>query len=198
VNKAYAAAFLGDIPDTTVEKKVKIIEEGEIGFGFLPDSDELDLLEVGDFSHHVFPAIRPEGIQKFIKRYTRKEKDPVLAKRGKDMINFVTGQMQNWNIYVRAAIVCRARKNVERLMDGNTLYSNTDSIVSAVERNDIPLSDRIGDFKIERRGSFFYSGAGSYLWDVNGKRIEKTKGKIHNTYHIDWDRGCIEKDEKNL
>lgn len=47
-------------------------------------------------------------------------------------------------------------KFIKNLMDENTLFSNTDSIVSLVPRPDLKISDNIGDFKIEHKGDFIY------------------------------------------
>ena len=47
-------------------------------------------------------------------------------------------------------------------MDENTLFSNTDSIVSLVPRSDLKISDNIGDFKIEHQGDFIYLDAYHY------------------------------------
>lgn len=47
-------------------------------------------------------------------------------------------------------------------MDENTLFSNTDSIVSLVPRPDLKISDNIGDFKIEHQGDFIYLDAYHY------------------------------------
>ena len=77
-------------------------------------------------------------------------------------------------------------KFIKNLMYENTLFSNTDSIVSLVPRPDLKISDNIGDFKIEHKGDFIYLDAYHYQWnneEVNGtnnslqERWEKANNK---------------------
>lgn len=214
VNKAYAYSFLGDFPDTTVPWHRGIVGEGEIGFNYGFGTD-IELAEKGDLAEFIFPAIRPEGVKRWIERYTRKEEDPIETKKNKEMINFVSGQLQNWNIFWRAALVNRARKHVEKYFDENTVFGNTDSIVSLTCRTDIPISESIGDFKVEHFGDFCYLSEGAYQWknDALGKNKISIKGRSkqsvnsgdydlletnfnrlrRNAYYIDWNKGEIVK-----
>ena len=48
-------------------------------------------------------------------------------------------------------------------MDSNTIYCNTDSLVSIVPRKDIITGQGIGQFKIEKKGKFIFKGF-NYQW----------------------------------
>jgi len=49
-------------------------------------------------------------------------------------------------------ITSRARLRLHSFADSNTIYMDTDSIHSRVERPDIPISQELGDFKLEVEG----------------------------------------------
>ena len=110
----------------------------------------------------------------------------------KDSINIAIGNLGNKkyldknNRPLRNTIVWTMNKFIKNLMDENTLFSNTDSIVSLVPRPDLKISDNIGDFKIEHQGDFIYLDAYHYQWnndEVNGtnnslqERWEKANNK---------------------
>ena len=74
------------------------------------------------------------------------------------------GNLQNHNPFYRATVVSRANNLIKSLIDENTIYSNTDSIVSLVERHDLPLSKDIGGWKVENKGEFAFIGF-NYQWN---------------------------------
>lgn len=110
----------------------------------------------------------------------------------KDGINIAIGNLGNKdterkciNRAIRNTIVYTMNKFIDDLIDDNTLYSNTDSIVSLTSRPDLKISDKVGDFKIEHKGDFTYVGT-NYQWnegEVSGKNSnlqaiwEKVKGR---------------------
>ena len=72
--------------------------------------------------------------------------------------------MQNRNPYIRANIIGLCNDKIKSLIDKNTLYANTDSIVSLIERPELELGDNIGQWKVEHRGKFAYIDY-SYQWN---------------------------------
>lgn len=60
------------------------------------------------------------------------EKDKI-----KNVPRYAVGQMQNHNPFIRCLVVDTCTKLIKSLMDENTIYSNTDSIVSLTQRPDI-------------------------------------------------------------
>ena len=71
----------------------------------------------------------------------------------KQILNYSIGYIRRKNPFVHSCILSRARYYIEDLIDENTLYSNTDSIVSLGRRVDLDkkLGHNIGDFKIKRK-----------------------------------------------
>ena len=57
-------------------------------------------------------------------------------------------------------------ESIEDLMDENTIYCNTDSIVSLVPRDDLEIGDDIGQFKEEDKGKMFAYKGFEYQWDL--------------------------------
>lgn len=95
-----------------------------------------------------------------IKRYGTPE-EKIKAKQ---MLNFCVGYMQRTNPFIRNTIVERCNLKMEDLIDDNTLYCNTDCIVSLVPRTDIELGGGLGEFHIEHEGTFAYNGF-NYQWN---------------------------------
>lgn len=160
MNSAYAYAMLGDIPDTRGIKTVNlfyynkgIVADDEIGF----DSSG-ELVPTGEYALFRFKRV-PSPFKPFVDHfYTLKKNALTKAQRkeAKDMLNLAVGYFQRTNPFIRATIVSRANNIIRSLMDENTIHCNTDSIVSLVERKDLPLGDGLGQWKIEHVGMFKY------------------------------------------
>jgi hypothetical protein len=166
LNSAYGSAILEGWIDTTHEPKAKIVEPGEIGF----TDDISNLVEEGEFSMFVFPKCEtPEGLVKFIKTYYERKKNPKDRKEkttAKNMLNHVVGCLQNKNFWMRAYVVAKCNKYILDRIDENTLYWNTDCIVSRVRRPDLEenIGLEIGQWKIDHEGEFAYNGF-TYQWN---------------------------------
>lgn len=118
----------------------------------------------------------------------------------KKQINACIGNLSNKhypeknNDLFRNIIVQYCTDRIQSLMDENTIFCNTDCIVSLKPRTDIPVSNNIGDFKIEHSGTFYYVDQVHYQWNddkINGinddmwKRIEEHGGvKLKNLLDI--------------
>lgn len=168
MNSAYSYAMLGNIPDTSELTSVKIrcynegiVKKGEIGFNYLGD-----LVEEGCFALYRFKAIK-SPFKDFVEYYftlkhnakTKKER-----KRAKDILNMSVGYLQRINPFIRATIVSRANNLIKSLIDENTLYCNTDSIVSLKPREDLKIGSNIGEWKLEHKGKFRYRDY-NYQWN---------------------------------
>ena len=68
-------------------------------------------------------------------------------------------------------------------MDKNTIYCNTDCVVSLVPRPDIVVSDKVGDFKIEHQGKCVIENA-TITWE-DGTDNRKGKPKYPIIYRLD-------------
>lgn len=157
---AYAWGLLQDIPNTAVEPKYNAtVKKGEIGFYLNGD------ITFNGVANVVFPLMK-SPFEKFvtkwfgIKKYGKGE-EKIKAKQ---MLNFAVGYMQRTNPFIRNTIVNRCTNRILELMDENTLYCNTDCLVSKVKRDDLDIGANIGQFKIEHEGKFTYIGF-NYQWN---------------------------------
>lgn len=168
MNSAYSFAMLGPMPDTSMLTTVKIrcynsgiVQKGQIGFDYLGE-----LVEEGCYALYRFNAIK-SPFKDFVNYYFKLKRDAKSKKerkRAKDMLNMSVGYLQRINPFIRATIVSRANNLIKSLIDENTLYCNTDSIVSLKPRNDLELGKEIGQWKLEHKGKFKYRDY-NYQWD---------------------------------
>ena len=184
MNSAYSYAMIQDMPDTSVPPKAKVIGAGEIGF------DVNGNRQTSGYSIYVFRLIE-SPFKKFVQTYydkKNKAKTKAERRKAKEYLNFCVGFLQNRDPFTRAQIVGLANDLILSLIDENTLYCNTDSIVCLKEREDLKLGDNIGEWKIEHRGDFAYVGF-NYQWNLDKPSI---RGKTKTYFKDNWD---ILKDE---
>lgn len=209
LNSAWNYAMLQPMPDTSEHPEMfKTVEKGEIGFNY-DDNGNFRLVEEGRLGIFVFKEIE-SPFKRFVQVwYDRKKnaKDKREKMKAKNVLTYSIGYLQRKNPFIRAAIICRANKYINSLIDENTLYWNTDSIISTVKRPDIEcnIGKEIGQWKLEHSGSFAYTGY-SYQWNgdipcvrgipkkwfetqyPNGFDILKDKlPNFGNVYYIDKD-----------
>lgn len=169
MNSAYSFAMLQDMPDTRCIKTVKgllhynegIVTENLIGF-----NSNGELVPVGEYAIYRFKKI-PSPFRHFIEYYYNMKKNakkPEERERAKRILNLAVGYFQRTNPFIRAAIVSGANNLIRSLMDENTIYCNTDSIVSLKRRPELEIGDGIGQWKIEHKGIFKYEGM-NYQWN---------------------------------
>lgn len=173
VNGAYGWALEKPIPDTSKGfERDRMLKDGEIGFivdGSVPSigfGKRLRMVESG-YANFAFPSM-PSPYLPFVdrwykvKRKARKKSDRVLAK---NVINESIGYLQLVNPFIRATVVERCNNRMRALMDGDTIYMNTDSICSARPR-DLKVTKEMGDFKIEHQGEVAIRGS-CYQWGMD-------------------------------
>lgn len=166
LNSAYTRCILEGWIDTEPGPQQKIVEEGEVGF----DSTLSDLVDEGEFSLFVFKKCpTPEGLEKFCHTYYERKKNPKDKKEkmtAKNMLNHPVGCLQNKDPFLRAYVVATCNRYISDLLDENTLYYNTDCIVSRVRRPDLEanLGIEVGQWKLDHEGMFAYDGF-TYQWD---------------------------------
>lgn len=157
---AYGWALTQPIPDTTKKPRFNSkVKDGEIGF--LMDGT----ITFNSLANIIFPLME-SPFKKFVAKWIeiKKSTNKELAIKGKQMINFAVGYMQRTNPFIRNTIVNRCSNYIMDLIDENTLYCNTDSLISKVKRDDIKIKDEIGFFQIKHKGTFAYSGY-NYQWN---------------------------------
>lgn len=198
LNSAYSYAMTHTWIDTSNGPAMKEIEEGkEIGFSesYAANGEFIYKIKRKGWSNMVFPiAPVPECNKRYVENWYAKKK---AAKnwqdkaKAKGSLNYLIGEWQNKNPYLRLLIVCSCNEFIESLIDENTLFYNTDSIVSRVRRPDIEanLGDNIGQWKIEHLGEVAYKG-NTYQWNDD---LPVVRGKAKNWFkryiqeHGGWD-----------
>lgn len=189
MNSAYSYAMIQDMPDTSAPPKQKVIQPGEIGFDLNGNR------QTEGYSAFVF-RLMESPFKKFVENYFNKKnkaKTKAEKRRAKEYLNFCVGFLQNRDPFTRAQIVGLANDLILSLIDENTLYCNTDSIVSLTERPDLKLGDDIGEWKIEHTGDFAYVGY-NYQWNKDKPSI---RGKTKSYFKDGWDILTDELPESN-
>ena len=201
VNKAYLAACNNDMPDTSIDLGPGIVEEDELGFwptGHPVEHrnkyndkaeirEQIKLRTTGQYAMFRFKKI-PSPFTDWVNLKIEQLNNPLLDKHiTKESIVCAIGNLQNHNPFLRSAIMGYAENFIKQYKDENTIYCNTDSIVSLKERHDLPISSKVGDFKVEATGTFVFDGW-NYEWS-NGKTAKRGFHKLQDDIiTFDWDR----------
>ena len=170
LNSAYSAAMLEDMPDTSQPMRAGIIQPGEIGFEEIlnPKNPATTMLvaKYSGFSLYIFPLMK-SPFTRFIEKWYDKKVNSLPGSKDKSkakgVLNFSVGQLQNVNPFLRATIITKCNNLVKSLIDEDTLFCNTDSIVSKKPLN-LKIGNGIGEWKLEHVGKVAYSG-NNYQWD---------------------------------
>ena len=176
MNSAFGWAMKQDMPDTSVKPKRNCIpNENEIGMSLTSMGEDenyyLYIIEnAQDYQiecDYVFPKIKSPFIH-FVDYYyflksTAKNKEE--RQKYKEILNYSVGFIRRKNPFIHSAILSYARTRMIKLIDKNTIYCNTDSIISAVKRNDLEIGTNVGQFKIERENKEFAINNSGYQWN---------------------------------
>lgn len=171
VNSAYSNGMLQDMPNTNKNPRFNDIIRNNNELGFYTDGSELICTEeIGAHCEWIFERIE-SPFKRFVQVwYERKKKAPKNSadrEKAKQVLNYSVGYFQKIDPFVRARIISYANKIIKDLMDSETIYCNTDCIVSLVPRPDIIVGENIGDFKLEDKGTTFAFIGFNYQWDLN-------------------------------
>lgn len=168
-NLTYFYLLGQDFPDTRQPKGKGVVRPREIGFRISgrvvqgndgKQRSQLILVNPGDYADFRYPK-RPSPFKRYINyklEQLKLVKNKEERSKVKSSINKSVGNLQHHNPIWRAWIVESGNKRIKSLMDKNTIYANTDCVVSLIPRPDIPVSDKIGDFKIEHQGKCTIDG----------------------------------------
>ena len=163
VNSSYSYAMLQPLPDTSVEPRLNcILKEGEIGFY----NDGGATKEVGTYVEYAFP-LKIYNFDTYVNTYYEKKKLSEGEKRKlwKEFLNIPSGMIQRYNIFIRLGILYNAADYIKQFQDEDTVYCNTDSIVSLKRRTDLPIGNELGQFKEEHiNEDFKFISTGKYQW----------------------------------
>lgn len=171
INKSYFNAMNNPMP-TEMVAKYRCPNKGEVGFtisGHIvigPSEFECD---------YIFKLERIGGLDRYREIYLNKlnnAKTKEEKKHYKFEINSSVGNLANHNPFLRNMIVWYANNFIKSKVDENTIYSNTDSIVSTVKRDDLEIGSNVGQFKIEHEGPVIIKGS-AYQWINDNKFSNK-------------------------
>ena len=170
LNSAYSAAMLQDMPDTSKPMRQGTIIPGkEIGFKEVlnPKKPKTTMLvpQYSGFSLYIFPLMK-SPFKKFVYTWYNKKVNATTESeknKAKGVLNMSIGQLQNVNPFLRAAIVGKCNELVESLIDEDTLFCNTDSIVST-KPLPLKIGTGIGEWKLEHQCKVAYKGL-NYQWE---------------------------------
>lgn len=161
LNSAYAFIMLTyRFPDTSTPPIQKIVEKGEIGF----DCDG-NLVHPGAYGLYVFKEME-SPLKVFASRWFCKKKNARSEQdktKAKNVLCYSIGYLQLVNPFLRAFVVNSCNEYIQSLIDDDTIYCNTDCIVSLKERKDLKIGDDIGEWKW-KRCKFAYIG---YNYQIN-------------------------------
>ena len=209
LNSAYSFAMLKPMPDTSSPKFNTIVGPGEIGFR--KNSLLIPVVTEGKYADVVFKLVESPYKDFVYKYFNLKEKEPHGSEnrvKYKEILNMASGLLHRYNIFHRLMVLYYAKIYIQQFMDENTVYCNVDSIVSLTERNDLPISNNIGEFKLEHNGDMFkFKQVAIYQWCYDWgnevhysgvkrnsiKDIEDIKdaNKFNNNYYYDNKEGYI-------
>lgn len=172
LNSAYSSAMLQPMPDTTAPMRSGTIKVGEeIGFQEVLNpkmNNKLTMLEpvYQGYSQYIFPLME-SPFKQFVKNwYDNKKKaepDSIEKIKAKGVLNYSIGYLQKYNPFLRATIIGYCNEQVKKLVTEDTLFCNTDSIVSRVPL-DLPMGENLGQWKMDHEGLVAYKGA-NYQWE---------------------------------
>lgn len=186
VNKAYLATLApGIYPDTKRGALgAGITAADEIGFS-IKDNCITGVVDEGEYADERFYKGYSAKIAEFAKAKgqemvkLKKQGKTDELKKLKESVNIAIGISRNHNAWFYEYIVGMCGNRMRKLMDENTILCNTDSIFSLTKRDDIPIGDEIGKFKIEHENVEMVHRATNYVLFSGEEYLSmKQRGKI--------------------
>lgn len=176
----------GYIPDTFIgDLGYGELAEDEIGFSLL-GKQIVELIEEPGVEVSVrFKKKKTPTLQQFVDKIS-KERDKLRKKTDKTDYIYLKGAMvrmigilRNNNVWLHAFILGKAKNFMREKSNEDTIYCNVDSIFSLTKREDLPIGQSVGDFKIEYADvRMLYRGYTYAVFDKNNEPLTmKQQGK---------------------
>lgn len=167
LSQAYAQMLKLPLPITSSMQLNTKLKEGQIGFILI--DNELRLITEKDFPcDYVFDTMQSPYIKWIDRLFERCDKatDVNAKTEVKSIYRFAVGDLQNINPFWRATIVGRCNELVKSYMNEDTIYCNTDSIISTTRRLDLEADTQF-KWKLKRVNEVFkwQSGKMNYQWN---------------------------------
>lgn len=186
LNSAYSYGMLQTMPDTSkLVGYMRNLEKGEIGFRLDSNNRLTCITEVGRPCRYIFKE-QESPFKRFVEVWYNKKKDApkgsLERQKAKDVLTYCVGYLQKKNPFIRCRIITYCNELITSLLDKDSLYWNTDSIVSLKPR-DFKVGDNVGEWKIEHQGLFAFKGM-NYQWDYEKPSY---RGVNKNWFKKGWD-----------
>ena len=185
INSAYSFAMTKPMPDTQKKPRMHdLVRKGEMGFQLSGDVT----IEEGAYADYIFPMMEspftPYVLKYFAKKQAAKTDDE--RENWKYFLNIPTGMMHKKNIFMRNAILFWCADYIKQYSDENTVYCNTDSIVSLTRRTDLPIGNDLGQFKEEHiNDNFKYIKPCFYQWNDECHYSGIARGALKDIEHTE-------------
>ena len=169
INNAYASGLLEDIPNTMKDYGAGIVEENQIGY-IMDVGGTLTQVQVGEYALFRFDLINSPFRDWAIKkdkqrRKAKKEGKKEEADKIKASLVIAIGILATHDPFLYQFIIDKIVEKVGKYIDEYTIRKDTDCIFSARPRTDLPIGDRIGEFKeLPQNGTEIYIDGALYEW----------------------------------
>lgn len=182
INCCFLSFLDYDLPDNKIKREWSIVESGEIGF--IDDLGYLKMVKKGELARWIFNKRKYRSLAKFKHdMYNNRLKSENAEKKEfwKDCMVKSIGYLKYVNVFLRSAILSYAKNRIIRCIDENTIYCNTDSIISLTPRNDLDFGTGCGQFKIEHENKLFiFRSIGINVWLGEKLKYRGTKKSYIN------------------
>lgn len=193
INASYPTVFMKyNAPDINHPLGYGVVEENQVGF-IVDDEGYRTMVNVGDLAEEKYNLLSDKDmapIRNYVKtsfdmkNYYKKMGNKVKADKEKSRLNNAIGIIRNHNIDLYTWILTMARREIEQWVDENTIAVNTDCIYSAVPRPEIPLGDKMGEYKEdENNGTEIYFHRSNYSWG-NKTCMRGIVKELQDTYDL--------------
>lgn len=188
INSAYPYALLQDLPDTTKDLGPGIVQEGEFGIHY--DKGVMEESKVGELAINRFKMVESyladwAKKQSKKKQEARKKGDDEAAEKYKASMNVAIGCLRNRDPFLYQFILWRVKDNIYKYIDEDTIRVDTDCIFSKKPRTDIPLGERLGEFKeCPQNGTEILLKGASYEWG-DKKSLRGVPTELQDTYDLE-------------
>lgn len=175
------ASFLykSPLPDTTVKPHKGFVKEGEIGF---IDGGE-DSISIGykvvfsGYADYIFPIIynpRKDYLEKLNKEVN--ESEGLIRQNLKNKINHYLGGCQNFNCFIRVAVISQCNQYIESLIEkyeDKLIYSVSDSLAATehIPELDALVGNDLGSWNIKKQGTIYKFKDGGRVWLQDNKVV---------------------------
>ena len=166
MNSCFLSFLDYPLPGNKIKREWDIVGSNEIGF--IDDMGYLKVVKKGELARWIFDKVKYHSLTSFkhdMYNHKLKSKNEEENEFWKDCIVKSIGYLKYVNVFLRSMILHYAKERILRVMDKNTIYCNTDSIISLKPRSDLDMGTGCGQFKTEHTNQYFiFRSIGITAW----------------------------------